>query len=350
MITKLLTTVTILMLIICNVIFLFQLSTTNNQLLITINQLSTTETELYTSKAELVNTEQWLDATNAQLANTVSKLANTEFQLDNTKVILADTEAQLETTAVQLSTTQAQLQKTAGQLTTVETKLETSKDKQIQMLNQYSDMREQINIRAGQGQDIQKFITPDNSLVSAKVQEVAGNYSQDISELWRDYKRMYHWVVSNVTYSYDSQIPVIPEVMGDSLVWEKDYWRMPEETLEDEVGDCEDMAVLLVSMMLSYNNEGFAVWALGIANESAGHLAVAFPVQGNELAILDPTGNYYSGYPGAFRSYDVAASINKWLSHWAREIPGAEINLVFSNEIYQQFTDSEDFVKWVSER
>ena len=75
---------------------------------------------------------------------------------------------------------------------------------------------------------------------------------------------LYHWVVNNVEYSHDSYFPVIPEVMGSPLIWWEECWRMPAETLEDEAGDCEDMAVLLASLMLSYNNGSYAVWAIEI--------------------------------------------------------------------------------------
>jgi hypothetical protein len=102
--------------------------------------------------------------------------------------------------------------------------------------------------------------------------------------------------------------------------------------------------------MLSYNKESFAVWALGIKNEEKAHLAVAFPVEGNRLTILDPAGNYYTGYQaGYLQSYDISRAVSSWLSHWAKEMPGAEIYLSFSNKFYRSFANSSEFIDWVKD-
>ena len=320
-----------------------QLNTTKNQLFVTTTQLATTEAELSATEIELVSTEGQLDVTKTQLTDT-------QYQLDNTKVKLSDTEAQLTNTKAQLSSTRSQLETTEVQLADVEIQLETAKDTQLHMSNQYSDLAGQIYLRFGQEQDSQGYITPDTQAIGDKVLEVTGGYTSGGNEIWTDYQRLYNWVVSNIEYSYDSYMPVLPEILGGGLTWRKECWKMPRETLEDKVGDCEDMATLLASMMLNYNNEGFDVWAIGIETQGpngTGHLAVAFPVQGNELTILDPAGNYYTGInAGGLRSYDVTVAVNDWLSHWTRKMPGAEINLAFSNEFYRQFINSEDFVNW----
>ncbi len=219
------------------------------------------------------------------------------------------------------------------------------------MLNDYSELREQINIRLGKEQDTQSFITPDDSEVSAKVQEITGDYSEDVNELWRDYERLYRWVVKNIGYNEDSYTPFLPDVMNGNLRWAHEFWRMPAETLDDKVGDCEDMAVLLASMLSNYNQGDYAVWALGIKNKDTAHLAVAFPVEGNKLTILDPAGNYYTGYySGGLRADDTAVAVSAWLSHWAKEMPSAQIDEVFSNEFYREFSSTDEFINWVRTR
>lgn len=344
---KILTIVTTVLLILsfifCGILW-FNLDTTRNQLRITTTQLETTEMQLNATETELAITKEQLDAAKTQLTDT-------EFQLSFTQNKLTNTEAELQTTVTQLSTTEKQLKETETRLVTTENLLETAKDEQKQMLSDYSSLSAQIYLRQGEDEDTREFITPKNEMVSAKVTEIAGSYSEDVNELWRDYDRLYKWVVNNIEYSSDSHTPILPPTIGGRLIWTKDFWRMPEETIEDEAGDCEDMAVLLVSLMLSYNNQGYAVWAIGISNEDSGHLAVAFPVAGNRLAILDPAGNYYTGsQQGWLQSYDINRAVNDWLSRWKQKIPGAKISCIFSNDFYREFADTEEFINWVKER
>ena len=318
-----------------------QLFAVSTQLVTTEGQLNITETELDVAREELGATKTHLAAIEVGLRNALVKLQTAEVQLTSTK-------NQLEKTESLLSVAEKQLEETESQLSAVATQLETKKNEQLQMLSQYSSLSEQVNLRFGQGEDSQSFVTPDNALVSTEAREIAGEYSQDINEFWSDYMRLYRWVVNNVEYSHDSYLPFLPVTMGGDLIWRSECWRMPAETLKDGVGDCEDMAVLLASLMLSYNNERFTVWALEINNGATAHLAVAFPVAGNKLTILDPAGNYYTGYPaGYLMSYDVDVAVTKWLSHWKKEMPGAEITFAFSNKLYRQFSSSEEFINWV---
>ncbi len=313
------------------------------QLNITKNQLANTKLQLDNTLVELDNTKVQLDNTLVELDNTQTQLADTEAQLGTTKAQLVDIEAQLGTTKAQLDVTNAQLDMTA-------TQLETEKNKNSQMLNQYASLKRQVNVRLGDTpEDKQSFITPKNSLVSAKVVEVTGGYSGDVSDYWRDCERLYRWVVSNISYSYDSYMPILPENISGGLIWQQDYWRMPEETLEDETGDCEDMAGLLASMLRSYNEGEYRIWVLVIRSEESGHAAVAFPVQGGRLTILDPAGNYYTGQYGSLQSESVSTAVNNWLSHWQREMPGAEIVEVFSEDVHEEFSSTAEFITWAQE-
>jgi len=267
--------------------------------------------------------------------------------------LLDDTQTQLVDTEVQLSMTKTQLDTTKTQLGVTTIQLETAKNENSEMLNQYASLKGQVNVRLGDTpEDRQSFINPTNSLVSTKVLEITGGYSGEVSDYWRDCERLYRWVVSNISYSYDSYMPILPESISGGLIWQQDYWRMPGETLEDETGDCEDMAVLLASMLRSYNEGKYQIWVLVIRSsvpEVKGHVAVAFPVEGGKLAILDPAGNYYTGQYGSLQSESVSIAVNNWLSHWQSEMPGAEIVGVFSEDVYEEFSSTDEFIAWAQE-
>ena len=125
---------------------------------------------------------------------------------------------------------------------------------------------------------------------------------------------------------------------------------MPEETIKDETGDCEDMAVLLASMLRSYNERRYGVWVLVLKTSIpgiTGHVAVAFPVQGGKLSILDPAGNYYTGYQyGSLGSESIAVAVSEWLSLWKTKIPGAEVVIAFSDDFSHSFSSTAEFVTW----
>jgi hypothetical protein len=331
--------VTILLAICCAFIGVasFKLNDTRNQLAITQEQLSNTEVELNNLESQLIDIEDLLDTTQQQLVDTEAELSTTETQLNLTEAELNATETQLNNTETLLAVTSRQL--------------ETTVNENDQMLNEYANLRAQINVRFGNTtQDIQSFITPNNQTVQDKVQEITGGYSSDVNEYWRDCERLYRWVVNNISYSYDSYVPSLPLTLSGELNWFGECWRTPEETLEDETGDCEDMALLLASTLLSYNEGDYAIWLLTISSPDGAHMAVAFPVAGNELTILDPAGNYYTGWQyGTLSSEPIQTAANNWFSHCSSELPGAEIVQAFSDDFDEHFDSTDEFIAWASE-
>lgn len=106
----------------------------------------------------------------------------------------------------------------------------------------------------GEKYDVREFVRPD----SVMVQELAGRLAAN-----RDFVRAcYEWVKNNIQYP-----PALPAV-GD---WHRmdafparglfgramplvsresyDFWQFPQETLATRMGDCEDMAILLCSLL-----------------------------------------------------------------------------------------------------
>jgi peptidoglycan hydrolase CwlO-like protein len=333
--------------IVLAVLLIFSI-TINGVLFVKTNNLND---QLSATKAQLTSTERQLDATENELATTKTELATSESQLTATKKELIDTENTLQDTETHLTTTKNQLEDTNVQLGSTREQLEIAQNTQAQMLSQYSALKSQVDLRFEYIQHSQEFITPDNAIVAAKAWEIAGNFSQDNNEMWRDFKSLYQWVVDNIDYAKDSYSPILPLELGEELAWSQDFWRTPEETLNDEAGDCEDMANLLASLILSYDQQQYGVWGVIVHNQYTGHAAVAIPVAGDNLVILDPAGNYYSGsQTGWIQSYDITTAISDWLSYWSTDMPGAEVDFVFSDDFNREFSSTQEFIDWAKER
>ena len=221
----------------------------------------------------------------------------------------------------QLNNTEIQTNDTGAQMNAIKLEMDNLKAEENRMLSNYANMRRQINMRLGIGQDSQRFITPDDPKISAIVQEITGGYSEE--ELWKDYTRLFQWTMVNIKYSLDSPIPLLPESINETLDWGKDFWRTPAETIRDKTGDCEDMAVLLASMLLNYNQRRFPTWVVGVRDldpKPKAHIAVAIPLQNNQLAIFDTAGHYFTPFSdlGGFGSQDFPLAIEHWIIIWKR--------------------------------
>ncbi|MFC1912896.1 transglutaminase-like domain-containing protein [Chloroflexota bacterium] len=301
------------------------------------------------TRAQLISAEEQLNSTTEQLNSTIDNLVITRKSLNDAETLVDMTEATL-------IDTETEFDATKEELATNKTLLNTANKKNSSMLNQYDDLREEINVRLGMTQsDMKSYVTPLNSSVSNIVQEITGGFSDDASEYWRDFERLYRWVVNNIVYSYDSYIPILPDTLSGQIRWFPEYWRMPEETLNDGTGDCEDMATLLASMIMSYTESRYETWVLVITStdpSTPGHVGTAFPVADGRLTIIDPTGNYYTGYRNRTLGSETAAvAVARWLSYWENnDMPGAKIIAAFSDDFYRDFSDTEAFLTWVEQR
>jgi len=251
----------------------------------------------------------------------------------------------------QLNTTKIQLSDITAQLNAVQPGMDSLKAERDRVVEGYANLREQINLRLGIGQDSRSFITPDDPKISAMVQEITGGYSEE--ELWKDYARLFRWIMGNIKYSLDSPTPLLPESVEGTLEWGKDFWRTPVETIRDGTGDCEDISVLLASMLLNYNERRFPVCVVGIkttGSKPRAHVAVAILSENNQLSIFDVVGRYYTPFSavGGFGSQDVPLALDHWLNHIKKEMPGAQIYVLFSENFYQEFSGNQEFIDWAS--
>ncbi len=211
----------------------------------------------------------------------------------------------------------------------------------------YARLRKEVNRRFGTGSDALGYVTPDSPVIGSLVKEITGGYSGDATEYWRDIDSMFRWLTANITYQQDTYTPLLPESPEEQVVWVEEFWRTPEETLKDKAGDCEDLSCLLASMILNYNRGEFSVWVISMENESEGHVAVALPVTGEMLTIMDPTAFYITGPNGTIlSSRDVGEAVNSWLGNMSKKVPGARIKSVFNNEFRRDFESTQEFISW----
>ncbi len=311
----------------------------------TQSELNETTANLQTTQIKLNDVQGELATTQADLTATETKLATTKTELDGAQLDLKAAAANLKAAEDNLASVAAELDTTQTQLTQSNTERDNALQDNAAMTTEYTTLAKEINQKLGYNEDCELFITPDNVNVNIKAAQIAGMYSK--ADHWDDYMRLYKWVVNNIEYNYDTKSPYLPEKLDGEVQWAAEYWKTPEETLTDKMGDCEDMANLLSSLFLSYNKGDFAVWSIVIQNGNSGHVAVALPVVDDQLAIFDPAGNYYTGlYLGTIQSLPINQTLSQWLNHWAQDMPGARVTEVFSEDFYQKFDTTQAFINW----
>jgi len=215
----------------------------------------------------------------------------------------------------------------------------------------YALLRNSVNRRLALGDMGAKwFVMPGFNGAEKVINDVTGGWSDKANwnEYWDDIKKIYDWVLANVQCTNDPMYPLLPELLSGPIQEVQDYWRLPEETLAGRQGDCEDQATMLASMLLTYCDEQYTVWVIGLTGQSGGHMAVAFPVEGDKLTILDTAGHFYTGSEyGVLCAKDIRTAVNEWTKWIDQANPGAHLHLIFSHTELERFSSIDEFVDWV---
>lgn len=227
------------------------------------------------------------------------------------------------------------------------------KQEYMSLENAYKNLKNIVNQRVLKI-NISSFITPKNLAVNEIVHRITGGWSNtsDINEFWEDTKIMYNWIVNNIEYRADGLYPILPSEAYEKVNFKDEMWQFPNETLELKKGDCEDMAILLCSMIRCYVNSKYPVEVIMIYSETSGHAAVQIPVSGYKLVILDPAGKYCSqDMWGNIVQNDIKPEINKWLNYWKPTMGGnIQVSRIFSDEIDKEFTSTNEYIAWMYSR
>jgi hypothetical protein len=201
-------------------------------------------------------------------------------------------------------------------------------------VSDYEGLRREVNSRLGL-----------EDTIMVRMMEVTGGREAPGSEveLLGDYKALHDWIRLRIDGSADSPYPYLDLAPSYPVRWVGNSVRFPGETLEDMAGDCEDQAILLLSMMIAYG-EGDAKWCISYEWSEGAHVAVSVPVQGGGLIILDPAAGYHTGTASTLIGRPVEEAIDGWIGKW--EEKGVFISSIFNAEMRRKFSGTEEFLEW----
>lgn len=307
----------------------------------------------YTSLLESFNT---LNISYSSLLNTFDSLnqgyiqLNFTFnQLNSSYNLLQEQYSHLEVQYTQLNSSHEELQTSYDDLFATHAELN---DTFNDYMEAYQKIVSIINLHVSHPSEEEKnLITPDDPAVAIKVSQITGGWSdaEDLDEFWEDVKKMYDWVVDHIEYRYDGLYPILPDDPHKAVEQSGEMWQFPNQTLNLRKGDCDDMAVLLTSMIYCYSNK--STWVECIAITS--HMAVYIPVEEDKICILDPAGHYYTntGFPYySITSKDIQYEVEHWLDYWSGTIINPTVQWIFSQYIWRNFGNTNIFILWLLQR
>jgi len=210
-------------------------------------------------------------------------------------------------------------------------------------VDQFNEIRGEINSRVGIDGNLSGFVTPQDPAVVGQMLSITGGHADpdSMEELLGEYESMYRWVTSRISEELDSPYPYIYADASQQIRWVKHSVRYPNETLVDRYGDCEDQAILLLSMMTAYSDQ-VEKWCISIDWEGGGHIAVAYLSVNGGLVILDPTRDYRSD--SLVSGEPASLALEEWMAIFSHE--DAYVDSVYDGDMYVEFESTADFIAW----
>ena len=214
----------------------------------------------------------------------------------------------------------------------------------------YNQILHQVNQRSLQC-NASVFIQPECSDVMQLTDEITygWNNQSDWNEFWKDIFKLYSWVDQNISYNHDTYSPILPNSLMGQVRWAEDVWQYPDETLALKRGDCEDMAILLCSMILNYIQERLPCEAVLIAGSEKSHVGLQLVFDQN-ITILDTALNYYTGLSsGNITKKYTDSEIARWISRFSLD-SDTEVTRVFSSSFDKKFSTTNEYLSWMHTR
>lgn len=272
-------------------------------------------------------------------------LQNEHYSLESDYNLLESTYDSLQSGHIKLQSEYNTLELQYSSLQTQHSKLQSDyenlENEQSELQANYQNYQNMVGLRYGYGEDSMKFITPDDFDIKLKTREILGHTSDgDLS--WDDSDQINDWVANNIEYNYDTYVG-----KPGNLTEGGECWLFPNETLAFMHGDCEDKALLMISMCLSEAEVEF-IWAAELSIENtdgttSGHMCIFINVEDDRLYIYDPTvdgGGWSSGYsmPESDAIYDY---INSLVG-----IESVEVYAIFNQTERHEFESNQEFFDW----
>ncbi|UCE97781.1 MAG: hypothetical protein JSV74_00120 [Dehalococcoidia bacterium] len=312
-------------------------------------EISSLQSNLTSVENKVLILESDIESKDAEISGLESDLITADTEIIRLEGELVSAQDDIEGLAQELTTTQAEVESQTQALVVAQEENVSLETQISEWESAYERINSEIYQKLGYGDDASSYLTPDNQTLSNLAATITGGLSQDWDEHWSDILRLYDWTVNNIEYNFDTPLPILPDAFSGDLDWIAEYWQLPTETIEVGTGDCEDMAVLLNSLILSYEDEQYPTWGIGITSDFGGHLAVALPVNESNLVVLDPAGNFYTSELGLLdTTKSIAQAIDEWLQYWSFQLPGVYVDFVFGKGFSEEFTNTNAFLTWAS--
>ena len=157
------------------------------------------------------------------------------------------------------------------------------------------------------------------------------------TDIWSSIQKIYDYITANIEYTNDVEMPYIFTYwyvtyegreyvthFYDEMKTAQNYVQTPELTLNIKQGDCDDQAVLAYAMIkyhmkFVYGTEYNLYLAHIDFSSGKSHLAVILPVQGGELCIIDPAGNYLTKSGGEIASKVALSELQAYSDYWSSD-------------------------------
>ena len=206
-------------------------------------------------------------------------------------------------------------------------------------------------------------------------------------------KKVLEWIMLNLHYSDDDFHQYLIDNRLESY---QDFLSLPNETLVRGGGDCEDLAVLVYTMLKAVLKKGEQIYIVQITGRGLRHVGVIYELE-DKFMILDPAGGYvtdakislemsvkrglkaykiwlnplairregkkflmesgfakliYMKSPSveegeAYEFLEADDAVTLWLNYWREEMIHPSISMVANDMFVKTFTSTQEFLDWM---